>query len=97
MSFRGEVAVVTGGSKGIGRAAAQLLASEGASKAIVSFHDAQDTVQEMRVTAGHDQVIGIQADVSDGEQVRRMVQQVTDAWGHRHFGQQRRYSTVSRL
>lgn len=81
MSFRGKVAVVTGGSKGIGRAAAQLFAQEGASTAIVSLHDPQDTVREIRVAAGHDQVIGVQADVSVGEQVRQMVQQVTDAFG----------------
>ncbi|MHB1957181.1 MAG: SDR family NAD(P)-dependent oxidoreductase [Sulfobacillus sp.] len=81
MSFRGKVAVVTGGSKGIGLAAARLLASKGTSTAIVSLHDAGDVVREIRGTAGHDQVIGIQADVSDGEQVRRMVQQVTDAFG----------------
>lgn len=81
MSFRGKVAVVTGGSKGIGLAAAQLLASQGASTAIVSFHDAEDVVREIRGTAGHDQVIGIQADVSDGRQVRQMVQQVTDSFG----------------
>ena len=62
MSFRGKVAVVTGGSKGIGLAAARLLASKGTSTAIVSFHDAEDVVREIRGTAGHDQVIGIQAE-----------------------------------
>ncbi len=81
MSFRGKVAVVTGGSKGIGLAAARLLAGQGASTAVVSFHDAGDVVREIRGTAGHDQVIGIQADVSDAAQVRQMVQQVTDAFG----------------
>ncbi len=81
MPFRGKVAVVTGGSKGIGLATARMLAMEGASTAIVSLHDAQDRVQEIRISAGHDGIIGIRANVSDSEQVRQMVQQVTDAFG----------------
>ena len=81
MPFQGKVAVVTGGSKGIGRAAAQLFAQGGAATAIVSLHDPQDTVREIRVAARHEQVIGIQANVSHSEQVRLMVQQVSDAFG----------------
>lgn len=53
----------------------------GTSTAIVSLHDSGDVVRGIRGTAGRDQVIGIRADVSDGEQVRRMVQQVTDTFG----------------
>jgi NAD(P)-dependent dehydrogenase (short-subunit alcohol dehydrogenase family) len=77
----GQVAIVTGGGRGIGRAIAIGLASAGASVAVVARSG-----DEITETAGHiaqegGRAIAIPADVSDPEAVERMVQEVGRALG----------------
>lgn len=91
MRLEGKVALVTGASRGIGRAIAARCALEGASVAVNYFvgpepvegkdnrADAEAFVKEM--TAGGGRAVAVQADVSAGEQVRRMVAQVTQELG----------------
>lgn len=72
----GKVALVTGASRGIGRATAQLLAREGAA-VIVNFaerREAADAVVENICRAGG-QAIAIQANVADRNEVFAMVEQ----------------------
>jgi 3-oxoacyl-[acyl-carrier protein] reductase len=70
---QGDVAVVTGGSRGIGRAIALDLASEGAT-VVVNFvkraDAAESLVEEIEGSGG--KAIAIQADVSAEDDVRRM-------------------------
>tara|TARA_R110002049_G_scaffold4601_5_gene32165 strand:- start:234133 stop:234888 length:756 start_codon:yes stop_codon:yes gene_type:complete len=76
------VALVTGGSKGIGAGIAKDLARAGATVAVNYASDkagADAVVQEITVEGG--QAVAIQADVSDSEDVRRMVNEVTGAFG----------------
>ena len=66
MRFEGKTAMVTGGSRGIGRACVAQLAAEGAEVAFV-YHSNQEAaealVAELAATAG--QVRALQADVRD--------------------------------
>lgn len=75
--FSGRTALVTGGSRGIGRACALMLATRGASVAVnyrSSAEAAQDVVDS--VTSAGKQAIAVQADVSDETQVGSMIETV---------------------
>ncbi len=72
--FAGQTAIVTGGSRGIGRAIACRLAREGAAVVIgyLSAHDdAESVVQEIAAAGGEAQAF--QADVRDDEAVKELV------------------------
>lgn len=82
LAFEGRVALVTGGSRGIGRAAALRLAREGADVAI-SFGSraapAEETVREL-LALGR-KAASFTCDVSQPEQVQRMVAGTREALG----------------
>ncbi len=78
----GRTAIVTGGSRGIGRAIALELAELGAKVAINyrgSKEDAERVADEIR--ALDTEALVIQADVGEAEQARSLVKQVVDTWG----------------
>jgi NAD(P)-dependent dehydrogenase (short-subunit alcohol dehydrogenase family) len=77
MRLEGKVAIITGGGSGIGRAAAELFAQEGAKVVVAEYKT--DTGQET-VQAGGEGLF-IEVDVSDSAQVQRMVQTTLDAYG----------------
>src|SRR5262245_65818337 len=74
MDWRNQVAVVTGGSRGIGRATARLLAQRGAAVCVnYSVHaDAAEAVVAASATAGG-RAIAVAADVADSAAVEAMV------------------------
>jgi 3-oxoacyl-[acyl-carrier protein] reductase len=63
----GRVAVITGGSSGIGQALVVRLAREGARVAIADIADAGETVQLARAAGG--EAIGLRCDISDWAQM----------------------------
>ncbi len=80
--FEGKTAIVTGGSRGIGRAIAEVLAARGADVAIadIRFDTAQTTAQEIAAATGQ-RVIPVEVNVADLEQAKAMVKTVLDAFG----------------
>jgi 3-oxoacyl-[acyl-carrier protein] reductase len=75
--FSGKVAIVTGGSRGIGRAIVQALAREGAQ---VAFTYAQNKASADEIANGEN-IIGFQADVASFDQAKALVKQVKERFG----------------
>src|SRR4051812_32842683 len=81
LGLAGRAAIVTGGSKGLGKAIAAELAAEGADVAICSRHEDElaATAEELRETGRT--VYAQAADVTDPEQVRDFVARSAEALG----------------
>jgi 3-oxoacyl-[acyl-carrier protein] reductase len=73
-SLDGKVALVTGASRGIGRAIAEELARAGAS-VVVGYRSGKDEAEELATAIGGR---AIQADVSDAGEARRLVDEAGD-------------------
>ncbi len=77
-----QVALVTGASRGIGRAIALALASEGAAVVVnyaSSSHAADAVVAEIENMGG--QAIALQTDVSQADQVHDLIGAIMEKWG----------------
>lgn len=80
-TLKDQVAVVTGGSKGIGRAIAFAFAEAGASVALAARGE-EDLVQTVKeIEAGGGQAIPVVTDVTDPTQVEALVGKTVDAFG----------------
>ncbi|WGV26730.1 SDR family oxidoreductase [Halotia branconii] len=81
-SLQNKVAIVTGSSRGIGRAIAERLGRDGASVA-VTYAKNKDKAEEVvaAIKASGSEAIALQVDVKEIDSVRRLFQQVLD-----HFG-----------
>ena len=78
----GKVALVTGGSRGIGRGIAETLAAEGADVAVnYTAHPEAASEVVAAIEAMGRRAMAVQADVSDRAQVEAMVASVTDQLG----------------
>jgi 3-oxoacyl-[acyl-carrier protein] reductase len=78
----GKVAIVTGASRGIGRAVAERFAAEGAS-VVVNYTQGEKNAAAVvaGIESGGGTAIAIQADVSRGADVQRLVAQTLDRFG----------------
>ena len=81
-NLRGKIAVVTGGSRGIGRAICLELAAQGAA-VVVNYNqseaEAQQVVAEIEAMGGA--AAAVQADVGVAYHVERLFKQVISTWG----------------
>ena len=82
MDFSGRVALVTGGSRGIGRAIVETLAAGGAQVALASrsLEQSQATAQEIAARYGA-RIQGYAVDVADPAQAKTLVEQVLADFG----------------
>lgn len=85
VNFYGRVALVTGGSSGIGRASALAFAGKGARVAIgdVAVSGAEETAAMIRKSGG--EAIAIKCDVSKTEEVHLLVQTIVNTYGRLDF------------
>ncbi|MCP4189736.1 MAG: glucose 1-dehydrogenase [Planctomycetaceae bacterium] len=78
----GKVAIVTGGSKGLGQAMAAGLASAGANLLLVSRNAEEAQAAAEAIASEHDvQALGVSADVSVADDVDKMVEAALGKWG----------------
>jgi len=84
--FEGKVALVTGGSRGIGRVISTMFVREGAGVAVNYFRGtatAEETVDELRQVGP--KVVAIKADVRDRDRVEDLVATVVEEFGGLDF------------
>ena len=82
--LKGKVAIVTGGSSGIGRATVALFAREGARVAIgdIDVEGGEETVRQAQARGGD--VFFLRTDVSKAADARALVKAAVERWGALH-------------
>jgi 3-oxoacyl-[acyl-carrier protein] reductase len=86
LDLTGRVAVVTGSSRGIGRAIAVKLASLGA-KVVVNYNSSEDAAREVvqEIESEGGAAIAIKADVKDAEQAKALIGAAQESFGSVHI------------
>ena len=75
----GKVAVITGATGGIGRAASRLFAEEGARVALVDLDES--ALREVAVSIGEDKASYTAADVTDPDETQAYINEAVNRWG----------------
>lgn len=82
LALKDQVALLTGASRGLGRAAAEAMAHEGAKVAVVSrTPDVVRAADEIRQATGAE-TLGIQADLTHPDDIGRLLEETLDRFGH---------------
>jgi 3-oxoacyl-[acyl-carrier protein] reductase len=82
LGLKGKVALVAGGSQGLGKAVAKEMSREGARVAVCALDDAElpKAVEEIRQATGGE-IIGIPADLSSAEEAKGFVRKGIEFYG----------------
>lgn len=85
-SLKGKVAIVTGSSRGIGRAIAERLGREGAS-VVVNYAGSAEKAQEVvqAIEAAGSKAIAVQVDMSNPDEVRHLFDAAENHFGRLHI------------
>lgn len=78
--FKDKNAIVSGGASGIGRAIVERMVAEGGKVCIIDVNP--DTMAEVQGELGEDDVMTVEADVSDRDQVYAAVDAAVERFGH---------------
>jgi glucose 1-dehydrogenase len=81
MRFAGQVAIVTGGGNGIGRACAEAFAAEGAAVAVADVDGAAGAAVVAAIEAAGGRAIFVETDVGDPAQAQRLVDRTLADFG----------------
>jgi NAD(P)-dependent dehydrogenase (short-subunit alcohol dehydrogenase family) len=81
MRFAGKVAIITGASRGIGKATALQLGKEGAT-VVVNYKSNEKEAEAVVSELGGKHAIAIQADVSKESEVVSLISNVAEKYGH---------------
>ena len=76
-SLGNQVALVTGGSRGIGRSVCQALDAEGA-RLIIHYHRNRASAEQVRTMLLHPPALLVQADLGSTDSISRMVEAIED-------------------
>ncbi|KAI4114322.1 MAG: hypothetical protein LQ345_004874 [Seirophora villosa] len=76
----GKVALITGGSKGIGKATALRLAKDGAS-VVINYASDASSAEEVVKAIGSDRALAVQGSAADIAEIEKMVKQTVDKFG----------------
>jgi 3-oxoacyl-[acyl-carrier protein] reductase len=76
----GKTAIVTGASRGIGRAIALALAAEGAN-VVINYASSARSAEEVVQTIGADRALAVQGDMSDTSAVKTLVAKTVERFG----------------
>jgi NAD(P)-dependent dehydrogenase (short-subunit alcohol dehydrogenase family) len=80
MKLKNKVVIITGSSRGIGKAIAMLFAKEGA-KVVINCKDHIDEAKKVVETIGENNAFFVQADVSKEEDVKRLILETIKKFG----------------
>jgi NAD(P)-dependent dehydrogenase (short-subunit alcohol dehydrogenase family) len=82
LGLAGATAVVQGGTQGMGRAAAECFAADGAKVAVLARTQADlDATVELLLATGAPEAFGLRADITEIDQVERAFDVVRERWG----------------
>ncbi len=83
MRLKDKVAIITGGSTGIGYAIAKAYLKEGAKVVIASYNkeEVEDSIKELSKTYNKENLLGIKCDVKLSEDVKKVVKDTMDKFG----------------
>jgi NAD(P)-dependent dehydrogenase (short-subunit alcohol dehydrogenase family) len=81
LGLQGKVVLVTGGSSGLGAAAARRLIAEGANVGICARDEARLADMAAQLSGGPGEVLAVPTDVTRLDQIERFVTSAHDRWG----------------
>ncbi|WP_186417657.1 SDR family oxidoreductase [Bosea sp. CS1GBMeth4] len=85
-ALKDKVAIVTGASSGIGRAAARLFAAEGASLVVTARRQAELDALVAEITAAGGEAVAVAGDIRDEALAQRLVETATERFGGLDIG-----------
>ena len=81
MKLKGQVAVITGAGRNIGKAMAKLFASEGAKIAVIEMHEGRGQAVVDEINQEAQEAMLVLCDVAKSNDVKQMVKKVTTRFG----------------